>query len=425
MVSFADLRSAQPALWHEAALDLRTASTLHDDTCDEIHANGVRKLEDNWFDALGDLAKGELVALADKFRSAGLLDGGAASALDTLQDAVAIAKRECDQAVESALNRGMSVSADGRVTLPADTTGLDVELLEFYRDDAQRMIDDAVEAATQADEAGRSALTDLKVDPDTTTPNRALELQADAVHDALSMMRNQLPDGLTPQQQAQWWNALTPEQQQDFMKAVPLDLYNLQGIPASVKTQLEATDQGYNAMQALQYARDHWNDTSGDIFANNCAHFVSQALHAGGLGYKGTTTFDDNGWGRSKTGEWQWNSPDLRGPEIEGLSHTESWFNADAQEEFFLRNGGEQVGIEGARPGDIVYFDYADGAGVGEVDGQAHHAALVTGVLPDGEILYTQHTPGAENSSLQGRLPNTEQSDGEQQIVVVRPRQTW
>jgi hypothetical protein len=180
---------------------------------------------------------GELVALADKFGSAGLLDGGAASALHTVQDAGDVAKRECDQAVESALNRGLTVSADGRVSLPADTSGLDVELLEFYRDDAQRMIDDAVEAATQADEAVRSALTDLKVDP--------------------------------------------------------------------------------------------------------------------------------------------------------------------------------------------AYFDYADGAGVGEVDGQAHHAALVTGVLPDGEVLYTQHTPGAQSSSLQGRLPKLEQSEGGQQITVVRPRQTW
>jgi hypothetical protein len=239
------------------------------------------------------------------------------------------------------------------------------------------------------------------------------------------MMRNQLPDGLTSQQQTEWWNALTPEQQQDFMKAVPLDLYHLQGIPASVKTQLEAGDRGYNAMQSLRYARDHWNDTSGDIFQNNCAHLVSQALHAGGLGYQGNTTLDDNGWGRSKKGEWEWNSPDLPGPEIEGLSHTDSWFNAEAQEEFFLRNGGESVGVADARPGDIVYFDYADGAGVGEPDGQAHHAAVVTGVLPEGEILYTQHTPGAENSSLQGRLPNTEQVEGEQQIIVVRPRRTW
>ena len=425
-MTLADLRSAQPGLWHEAALDLRTASNLHDETCDEIHANGVRKLEDNWFDALGESARGELVALADKFRSAGLLDGGAASALDTLQDAIDVAQRECNATVDSAVNRGLTVSADGRVNLPADTTGLDVELLEFYRDDAQRMIDDAVEAATQADDAGHSALTGLQVDPDATTPDRALELQADAMQDALSMMRSQLPDGLTSEQQAQWWNALSPEQQEDFMKAVPLDLYNLGGIPSTVKERLEATDRGYNAIEALQYARDHWNDNSSDIFPNNCAHFVSQSLRAGGLDYKGSTTFDDNGWGRSLTGELEWNSPDSSSaPEIEGLSHTTSWYNADAQDEFFLRNGGDSVGVAGARPGDVVYFDYADGAGVGEVDGQAHHAAVVTGVLPDGEILYTQHTPGAENSSLQGRLPNLEQREGGQQITIIRPRQTW
>lgn len=425
MVGFADLRSAQPQLWHEAALDLRTASVLHDDTCDEIHANGIRALDNNWYDAVGDLAKAELRHLAEKFRSLGLLDAGAASAVDTLEDAVKVAQRELNDAVYGAENKGLVVSTDGQVSLPSDTTGLDIELLEFYRDNAQRLIDDAVEAATQADDAGRSALEGLKVDPDTTTTERALELQADAVHDALSMMRNQLPDGLTPDQQAAWWNALTPEMQEDFKKAVPLDLYNLAGLPAGVKTELEAKDRGYNAMETLQYARDHWDDTDEDLFPNNCAHFVSQALHAGGLPYKGQTTLDENGWGRSRAGEWGWNTPDSRWlPEVEGLSHTRSWYYADAQQDFFLNNGGDRVGMSGARPGDVLYFDYADGPG-GHTDGESHHAALVTAVLPDGDILYTQHTPGAQNSSLTGRIPVVEQGEGAQQYTVVRPRQAW
>lgn len=166
VVAFADLRSAQPQLWHEAALDLRTASVLHDDTSDEIHANGVRALDDNWYDALGDLAKADLRKLADKFRNLGLLDAGAASALDTLEDAIKIAQRELNNAIYAAESKGLVVSQDGRVSLPSDTSGLDVELLEFYRQNAQRLIDDAVEAATQADDAGRSALEELRVDPD-------------------------------------------------------------------------------------------------------------------------------------------------------------------------------------------------------------------------------------------------------------------
>jgi hypothetical protein len=425
VVAFADLRSAQPQLWHEAALDLRTASVLHDDTSDEIHANGVRALDDNWYDALGDLAKADLRKLADKFRNLGLLDAGAASALDTLEDAIKIAQRELNNAIYAAESKGLVVSQDGRVSLPSDTSGLDVELLEFYRQNAQRLIDDAVEAATQADDAGRSALEELRVDPDSTPTGLVLERQGDAVHDAVSMMRNQLPDGLTPEQQAAWWNALTPEMQEDFKKAVPLDLYNLAGIPQNVKAELEAKDRGYNAILAIQFARDHWNDTEGDVFSNNCANFVSQALHAGGLPFKGNTTLGDNDWGRSRAGEWGWNMPDSRWwPEVEGFSHTRSWYNADAQQEFFLKNGGERVGASGARPGDIVYFDYADGPG-GRADGESHHAALITAVLPDGDILYTQHTPGAQNSSLNGRLPVIEQGEGAQHYTVVRPRLTW
>lgn len=268
-MSFADLRAAQPQLWHEAGVDLRSASNLHDDTCDEIHANGVRALEDNWADAVGDLAKGELKALAEKFRTLGVLDSGAASAMDTLDDAIAVAQRELNDAVYTAQNHELVVSADGRVSLPPDISGMDIELLEFHRDSAQRMIDHAVEAATQADEAGRSALESLKVDPDTTSSNRALELQAGAVHDALSMMRNQLPDGLTAEQQAEWWNNLTPEMQEDFKRAVPLDLYNLPGLPAAVRAELQNAGRGYDAMETLQFARDQWDDTGTDIFPNN------------------------------------------------------------------------------------------------------------------------------------------------------------
>ncbi|MGV9803317.1 amidase domain-containing protein, partial [Mycobacterium sp. NPDC003449] len=200
---------------------------------------------------------------------------------------------------------------------------------------------------------------------------------------------------------------------------------NLAGLPANVKAELEAKDRGFDAMQTLQFARDHWDDTSSDIFPNNCAHFVSQALHAGGLPYKGRSTLDDHGWGQSRAGEWEWNMPDSKWwPEVEGYSHTRSWYNADAQQDFFMNNGGERVGISGARPGDVVYFDYADGPGA-HVDGESHHVALVTGVLPDGEILYSQHTPGAQNSSLTGRIPVVEQGEGTRHVVVVRPGRSW
>ncbi|GAA3699772.1 hypothetical protein [Gordonia hankookensis] len=75
-----------------------------------------------------------------------------------------------------------------------------------------------------------------------------------------------------------------------------------------------------------------------------------------------------------------------------------------------------------AMPGDVVYFNYAQPHASGDV---SHHTAVVTGVLPDGQILYTQHTPGAANLSVQDRLPMIEQSEGQQSITIVRPSETW
>jgi hypothetical protein len=46
-------------------------------------------------------------------------------------------------------------------------------------------------------------------------------------------------------------------------------------------------------------------------------------------------------------------------------------------------------------------------------------------VLPDGQVLYTQHTPGAANYSVQDRLPMIEQGEGAQTITIVRPKETW
>lgn len=58
-------------------------------------------------------------------------------------------------------------------------------------------------------------------------------------------------------------------------------------------------------------------------------------------------------------------------------------------------------------------------------DGEVHHAAVITGVLPDGEVIYTQHSDGATNYALNGRLPEFENSMGKQTIDIVRPKVTW
>lgn len=90
----------------------------------------------------------------------------------------------------------------------------------------------------------------------------------------------------------------------------------------------------------------------------------------------------------------------------------------------FIGRVSATVSASDVRLGDVAYWNYNDGPG-GEPDGESHHAAAVTAILPDGDAVYSQHTPSAENYSVQGRLPEGEQSEGDQEVVFVRPRQGW
>lgn len=419
MVSFMELRAAQPDLWRAAADDLLAISKQTERTADNIHANGIKALEDSWPDNTGSRARDVLVEVAGRMVNASILSRGAMTALDTLQDAVAIAQRELTATVEHAERAGLSVSPSGEVSLAPGT--IPDGLLFLKMGQIRLAIDDAVDAATRADQACVDAIKAVAVDPDTISQEDARSRQSTAVHEGLEALRETLPDGLSEAEVRRWWDALTPRQQQDLMRAVPVELCNLRGIPEEVKRSLTDDGRGYDPVRTVSWALAHANDTDIDVFGNNCANFASHALRNGGLGDKmdfwSWGTLDDDNWGTSVAG-------DAGIPVIEGVTHTESWYNSQAQRTFFLENGGTEVPIAQAKPGDVVYFNYADGPG-GYEDGRSHHTAVVTSVLPDGEVLYTQHTPGASNQSLQNRLPMTEQGEGQQTVTVVRPKETW
>ncbi|MGJ0119628.1 amidase domain-containing protein [Williamsia sp. MIQD14] len=425
MVTFAQLRDAKPAQFQAVADDLLAAAKDSEESANAIHANGRRKLEDSWKDELGAAVRDSLATAADKFDVMAILNRSAAAALDTLQDAVELAQRELTSAVSYATANSLTVDENGTVNLPPTVAAGDLARLQSVQTEAQSLITDAVEAATQADGLAEQSMTSLRVDPDTTSQDSARAKQSDAVEASIAMLRDTLPHGQSPEAVERWWNGLSDNQRTTLENAVPIDVYDLPGIPASVRTSLEANENGYNRIAFLKYARDHVNDESIDVFDNNCANYVSNGLLSAGLDEKGTFTTDDDGWGRSAAGDWNWKTPDLPGiPSVQGISHTDSWYNANAQREFFQNNGGATVSAKDAQPGDVAYWNYNDGPG-GEPDGESHHAAIVTSVLPDGEAVYSQHTPSAENYSVQGRLPEGEQSEGDQDVVFVRPRQGW
>ncbi|MFI7666693.1 hypothetical protein [Nocardia sp. NPDC049526] len=115
MVTFVQLRDAKPYLWQTAADDLLAVSKQADRTADNIHANGIKALEDNWPDHTGRIARDTLVTIAHRVVNVSILSRGAMTALDALQDAIAIAQCELHAAVEHAGLVGLTVDDSGRV----------------------------------------------------------------------------------------------------------------------------------------------------------------------------------------------------------------------------------------------------------------------------------------------------------------------
>lgn len=418
MVSFAELREAKPYLWTAAAEDLRKAAKQSERVAEDVHSNGVNPLNEHWPDHVGQLAVGVLKKVATKAEVTSVLSRAGVEPVDALSHAVIIAQNELENAVHFAEANGLTVDAlTGKVSLAQTSGGRNYADLVIAANTAQQLINDAVEAATQADALCTSALQRASAsaaNPDTTV-EQAQEVQSQNIRSAVEEIRDTLPDGLPPSEVRQWWENLTPQEQFDLKRAVPVELHDLPGIPDDVKAELTNNGSGYNPVGAVRWATANAHNESIDRLDSNCTLFASEALRASGLSEK------DGQWSKQDWLNPVPNIPGYGGKDIDRYRYTPSWFNADAQREFLLNNGGWVVPVSEARPGDVVYFNYADPSAHGDGLQISHHTAVVSSVLPDGEVLYTQHTPGAVGLSLQDRLPMIARNEGAQTVTIVRP----
>ncbi|MCV7230486.1 amidase domain-containing protein [Mycolicibacterium komossense] len=425
MVTFGELRGAKPGAWSSAADDFLAAAKQCERIKDDIHDNGVRPLDAHWTGIAYGRARDVLTQVADRAEVVSIFARSAVDPLDTLNHAVETAQRELENAIVMARNAGLDVDdVTGQVSIPPGTPTSEINEMTRVGQTAARLIDDAVEAATQADDACSSALgATINADTPGATKDVAQSVQADNTKKALTELRDTIPDGLPPEAVAQWWNGLTQKEQSDLERACPTELSDLPGIPDSVKTAIDRPDLGYSSVGAVRYARDNYHNDSLDWPGkDNCTNFASDALAYGGRMPQKQNSYtlprwDDDGWYDGTRG-------DPQDPLPRGLTHTRSWGGAQANHDFFLHHGGTAVSADQARPGDLAYFTATQETG-GLHPGETHHAAIVTGVLPDGQILYTQHSEGALNYPLSGRLPAIDQELGQQQIEIVRPKVTW
>jgi hypothetical protein len=173
-------------------------------------------------------------------------------------------------------------------------------------------------------------------------------------------------------------------------------------------------------VKTVQWALDHWDDTSIDAFDDNCTNFASESLQQGGVRPKGDGLWGwrgDDTWGRSNDAGSDWLS--------QRVDYSKTWAGAQNMHDFMMRHGSQEIPADQVQPGDIVYYEEDSDQDAQDKKGAIHHTAVVTAVTPDGDIRYTQHSGGQKNASLGGRIDSFQEQRGHQNLHFVRVNPDW
>jgi hypothetical protein len=188
-----------------------------------------------------------------------------------------------------------------------------------------------------------------------------------------------------------------------LMGAAAGKLGTLDGIPASVKAELRGNT-GINRVAVVNWALDNTFNTTDEPDKDNCTNFVSDALLAGGMLQSGTLLdrSDPNAW-------FKWSPLGINSK----YTRSWTWDGAANLERFLLQNGSNEVPYSQAQPGDIAFYSN---------DGGIYHSAVVTAVV-NGQVFYSQHTPGEQNASWASRqyVPATANPANPTSIIIVQP----
>ncbi|WP_405366088.1 alpha/beta hydrolase [Kitasatospora sp. NBC_00039] len=188
----------------------------------------------------------------------------AALTLNTVADRMYQAQTNLTNAVHRAQDSGLTVSADGVVSLPPVGPGehndpdaqADRRNLMSLRTGYQDRINQALKDAQGASNQGSSAL--LRLNGDILNGQRANGAVAATRTDTAYVMNDlgladpYIPDGKDPKQNAEWWKGLTPDQQETYLALNAAKIGTLDGLPATARDEANrlVLDQKLDALQA-------------------------------------------------------------------------------------------------------------------------------------------------------------------------------
>ena len=418
MVTVGQLQTAKPDLWHAAATAWQNLVNRAHETSDDIRDRGVGEINEHWTDEVGQRASATFASAADGFDIAADTIDGIVMVLDGLADAISMAQTTLEEALREAGELDLSVADDGQVRVTED--GLAGALGNARLQNVQSLISDALTAATKADQDAADELRKLAAAVNVTDVDQAEnQVQGAASQDQLAILADMIPANATPEQVSAWWNSLTPQQRTELENAVPLQIYSLDGIPRDVKDQLRGSGD-INRMTLVQYANDQWNDTSTDWNGlDNCTNFTSIGLDVAGMR-------QSDSWHGPLVNSFMDGEPWSEIPVVANVvagTASHSWGGVQNLHDLLISGGGKVVPVSQAKPGDIMFQQWTQTVGGPNphVAGEVHHTVIVTAVLPNGDIRYTQHTDPGLDWSMDGREHDVTAGEGASQWVIVQP----
>lgn len=264
-MDLATLKKLNPAEFEEAADGYRANSDMASAAKDHIDNVVVAAMRKSLSGKALDAAAAELKKLSANFHYTQIECGLVSTALNGFAHDLEAARKKLQSALDDAAALKFTVNVDGSVTYPEGQAPNGVELPPKggtvggavppfmgpvvpdpnpHRAEALAIasrISAAVREATEADAKWEPKIRALKADDDLTVSNQDLkDAQSDmrgvgeAGQDYLSSI-NGPPKNGTSQQNADWWNGLTPEEREAFLSTQPDVVGRLDGLPAEVR----------------------------------------------------------------------------------------------------------------------------------------------------------------------------------------------
>jgi hypothetical protein len=221
MVTFQQLRAADPAVWHEQAAAWRTLGTALDQQGKDL-MNGYRPLLADWVGADADAAVAHVTSLRGELFAASDRIGPIADALDRHAEQVAAAQSRLNMAMFGSPQSGLAVRPDGSVVpssaglfqpgAPARARALTAEIASI------------IATASDSDARTAEALRALAPVPDPTAPPMPTVPAAS------------VPGAGTPASAvAHWWSGLSNGARESLVFSQPALIGNLDGVPAAFR----------------------------------------------------------------------------------------------------------------------------------------------------------------------------------------------